>query len=149
LERTSVGGNDILTGGSSSPNVLHGDAGAYLSNTFNNFSGTGGTDTLIGGAGDDQLWGGPNDAFVFAPGSGADTINDFDQGNAVSTAYTTADHDKIDLKAYHTDFSSLTVDADGSGNAVVHLPGSGNSITLVGITSSQFMANHADYFLFA
>ena len=45
---------------------------------------TGGTDTLNGGAGDDQLWGGPNDDnFVFDVGSGNDTINDFNQGNLV------------------------------------------------------------------
>jgi hypothetical protein len=65
------------------------------------------------------------------------------------SAYNSPDHDKIDLRACHTSFAALTISEETpGGNAVIQLPGSGNSITLDGVTSSQVMANHADYFLF-
>ena len=69
---------------------------------------TGGTDILNGGAGNDQLWGGPNDdKFVFNVGSGNDTINDFNQGNS-AVGSTATEHDIINVHDYHfADWNTL------------------------------------------
>ena len=82
MSGTSVGGNDTLIGGDEF-DVLIGDA------RFMSDAAVGGNDTLEGGGGDDDLYGdgirsdsavGGADVFVFAPGSGLDTIFDFEQG---------------------------------------------------------------------
>ena len=95
---------------------------------------TGGTDTLNGGAGNDQLWGGPNDdTFVFNLGSGNDVINDFNQGNS-AVGSTATEHDLIDVQDYHfADWTSLyaAISDDPDGNAVIHLSAS-DFIAVVG-----------------
>ena len=82
MSGTTVGGNDTLNGGDEF-DALFGDA------RFMSDAAVGGNDTLTGGAGDDDLYGdgirsdnavGGADVFVFAPGSGLDTIFDFEQG---------------------------------------------------------------------
>lgn len=67
-------GNDVLFGGQDQ-DILYGgrDDDVMLGNL--------GADTLIGNKGNDELWGGPDaDMFVFSPGSGFDTIKDFQAG---------------------------------------------------------------------
>ena len=81
-----------------------------------------GNDTIYGGAGDDALSGGlDDDTFVFAPGGGADTINDFGNGD-----------DKIDLSAFTdiTSLDNLSMD-QREGDVVIDLSNQGGgSITL-------------------
>lgn len=116
-------GNDTLSGHS-------GDDTLYGGADDDTLDGGAGADRLIGGLGDDTLYGdfcGPNaqdeDIFVYAPGHGADTIKDFQDGL-----------DKIDLSEF-TDisgFSNLSATQDGD-NVVIDFSswgGSGNSITI-------------------
>ena len=87
------------------------------------FTAVSGNDTIYGGAGDDVLSGGAdNDTFVFAPGSGADTIYGF---------YSDGD-DKIDLSAFAdiTSVDDLSMD-QREGDVVIDLSDQGGgSITL-------------------
>ena len=70
-------GDNLLVGGSADDRLL----------------GKGGNDTLMGGAGNDFLSGGSgNDRFVFAPGVGVDTIDDFD-------ANPSSGQDRLDISA--------------------------------------------------
>ena len=133
METNAHGGNDTLNGGAGS-DTLYGDAQIYRLASPGSI--TGGTDILNGGAGNDQLWGGPNnDTFVFKPGSGNDTINDFNHGNS-QVGSTATEHDIINVQAYG--FSRWTAlqanisDDVVSGNAVIHLSAT-DSITLVGV----------------
>jgi Ca2+-binding RTX toxin-like protein len=83
-------GNDTLWGGAQADRLSGGDGGDVLIGDGGNdrlFGGEG-NDTLRGGLGNDILEGGPGndllsgaagtDRFVFAPGSGRDTISDFE-----------------------------------------------------------------------
>jgi Ca2+-binding RTX toxin-like protein len=129
------GGDDILNGGSGH-DFLYGDAQKYVPTSAGSI--TGGTDILNGGAGNDQLWGGPNDdVFVFGPGSGGDTINDFNRGN-LAVGSTATEHDVIDVQAYgFSDWNDLQqVISDVNGNAVIQLSET-DSITLVGVHTAD------------
>ena len=119
-------GDDTLYGGPGG-----GDDRMYGENGNDNiFGGIGddtvhggiGNDTIYGGAGDDVLSGGAeDDTFVFAPGSGADTITDFTDGD-----------DKIDLSAFAdiTSVDDLSMD-QREGDVVIELyDQGGGSITL-------------------
>lgn len=67
-------GNDFMFGGQGQ-DVLYGGQNDDV------LLGNRGDDTLIGNKGNDDLWGGPDaDSFVFGPGSGFDTIVDFEIG---------------------------------------------------------------------
>ncbi|MDE0705681.1 MAG: calcium-binding protein [Rhodospirillaceae bacterium] len=126
------GGNDTLYGGAGDDTLdghdgddtLHGGAG---NDTLN---GGAGADRLIGGLGDDTLWGDfcnpdaqDQDTFVYAPGHGADTIKDFQDGL-----------DRIDLSAFDgiSDFSDLSAKQDGDNVVIDFSPwgDGGDSITL-------------------
>ena len=111
------GGDDTLYGGPDG-----GDDRMYGENGNDRIYGGTGNDTIYGGAGDDALSGGADDdTFVFAPGSGDDTITDFTDGD-----------DKIDLSAF-ADIASvddLSMD-QREGNIVIDLSNQGGgSITL-------------------
>jgi glucose/arabinose dehydrogenase len=59
--------------GNGADNTVLGSAGA------DRLYGLDGNDSIVGGAGNDTMWGGAgSDVFVFAPGSGADVVVDFD-----------------------------------------------------------------------
>ena len=134
------GGADRIDGGSNH-DALHGDAGS---------------DILIGGQGDDELWGGAGDdvldggigddtlsgqggadTFVFADGSGRDTIRDILPGCA----------DRIDLSAVEavTNFVDLMADhAQQVGDDVLIELSTEDSVTLEGVvlealTAEQFL----------
>jgi serralysin len=129
------GGNDTLNGGSGH-DQLYGDAQSYVPTSAGSI--TGGTDRLNGGPGNDQLWGGPNDdVFVFGPGSGGDTINDFNRGN-LAVGSTATEHDVIDVQAYgFGDWDTLQGKiTEVSGNAVIQLSVD-DSITLVGVHAAD------------
>ena len=100
-----------------------------------------GADTLTGGAGDDALYGGSDgDTFVFASGCGDDTIHDFVAGSGSD--------DIIDLNAYTSSLGNLSAvlsacTTSGS-NTVIDL-GNGDSVTLVGVSSGNFIASDFDF----
>jgi hypothetical protein len=102
----------------------------------NTIMGNARANVLTGGAGDDTLKGGGGaDHFVFAAGSGHDTINDFVDGT-----------DKLDLSSYAgiTAFTDLSV-ADGDQGVVITLSET-DTITLKGVTAEQITGSD---FLFA
>ncbi|NVJ97967.1 MAG: hypothetical protein HWE25_07440 [Alphaproteobacteria bacterium] len=107
------GAMDTLVGDTQA-NVLAGGAAR------DQITGGGGNDTLTGGSGDD--------IFIFAAGWGTDTITDFVVGS-----------DILDLSATGLSFSDLTISAD-SGDTLIS-DGSGNSIRLTGIASSDIDAS--------
>jgi len=129
------GGNDVLVAGNGGGiNIMFGDASGFGGLVAMSGNAVGGNDTLISGNAVDNMWGDGvisgtgvttgADTFVFAPGNNADTINDFRQ----------TDHDQIDVSAYgFDDIGDLNISVV-SGNTVIDF-GSGNSVTLVGITA--------------
>lgn len=145
---TNSGGSGTLSGienvtGSQAADRISGDANA------NQILGEGGSDTLLGGAGDDTIDGGTgddtltggygDDVFVFADGSGGDTISDFDMGDDDADGIF---NDQIDVTGL-TDPSGNPVNAkdvtvvdDGFGNAQLIFP-NGEYLILKGIAPSQ------------
>jgi len=130
------GGNDVLVAGNGGGiNIMFGDASGFGGLVAMSGNAVGGNDTLISGNAVDNMWGdglmiiGPDvktgaDTFVFLQGNNADTVNDFRQ----------TDHDQIDVSAYgFDDIGELNISVV-SGNTVIDF-GSGNSVTLVGITA--------------
>ncbi|WP_296743114.1 calcium-binding protein, partial [Mesorhizobium sp.] len=110
-----------LTGNAWS-HLIQGNAGANV------LTGGSGNDTLMGYGGNDTLFGGAGaDKFVFAHGTGQDSIGDFVTGT-----------DKIDLTAIgfasYQDVINATHDV--GGNAVIDL-GNGDQLTLTGVTTAQ------------
>ncbi|MGY4607006.1 Ca2+-binding RTX toxin-like protein [Bradyrhizobium sp. USDA 4474] len=92
----------------------------------NRMVGSSGNDVLIGGGGDDWLYGGAgNDTFVYAAGSGHDTIADFH----VFTS-SIAEHDKLILKGYDAG-AYLTNVGDGW---TVHYAGGADNFRIAGTT---------------
>lgn len=140
-------GNDTIWGGDGRDGVM-GDAGAdWLHGGLgaDSLYGGAGDDTLLGGAGADLLHGGMGndvltgnagadrltggwgaDRFVFAPGSGTDSVTDFQNG-----------HDRIDLAAYGTRFANLTITAQ-TGGTLIRFGNDG--VLLQGITPGQIDA---------
>ena len=130
------GGDDYLHNQGAN-SLLVGDGQAM------NDSSAGGNDVLLGGKGNDTLWGDAqgftlederagDDRFVFGKVSGKDVIHDFQQG-----------HDIIDVQQIgYTGIGQLTITDDGT-NSVVHFHGI-NQVTVLGVTG----LNAAD-FLFA
>jgi Ca2+-binding RTX toxin-like protein len=142
---TGSAGNDILVGANVTGPVT--------------LSGLDGWDTLFGSAqSGDVLTGGDEsdaliglagaDTFVFAPGSGSDTIYDF-----VPTSRGPA-HDLIDLTAYNTNYEALTFfdfELAHVASSYINLPNVGPllaSIALYGVVAadlqeSDFVFQHA------
>jgi Ca2+-binding RTX toxin-like protein len=115
------GGDDLLYAGKGNDILIGGEGHDLL-------DGGKGGDRLDGGAGDDILFGGKgNDVFVFAPGCGNDTIQDFDK------------HDRIDLSAFDTSFRSLDDDCDGR---LEH--GEGNNQVAIARDGGDMLLNFAD-----
>jgi Ca2+-binding RTX toxin-like protein len=110
---TGNSGNNVIDGGNGNDSI---SAGA-------------GNDTLIGGAGNDWLTGGAGaDVFLFAPGSGADTIADFNIAE-----------DKLDLNAYagiNTAAELIPYASNSGANTIINL-GSGNVITILNFQVAQ------------
>lgn len=101
-------GTDTLVGGAGD-DTLESNRGADLLEGGSGddiLDGGRGSDTIAGGAGSDTLTGGRGeDHFVFATGDGADHINDFDG-------------DIIDLTAFATDFTSITLVQSGTDTVI-------------------------------
>ncbi len=92
-------------------------------------NGEGGDDTLVGDLGGvsgsvSAIFGG-NDIFVFQPGSGNDTIQDFGQVTNDGSG-----QDLIDVSAYgYTSFAQLNISDNGSKAVTINF-GGGNSVTV-------------------
>ncbi|WP_249141166.1 Ig-like domain-containing protein, partial [Bradyrhizobium manausense] len=122
-------GTDTFTGvnavrGSAFADVILGDANA------NTLDGRDGNDRIAGRGGADTLTGGNGaDTFVYADGDGADTITDFDRTQG----------DTIDLTGLSGLFTLADVQSKATvsgGNTIIDV-GSGNTLTLIGVTSLQ------------
>jgi Ca2+-binding RTX toxin-like protein len=149
----SEGGNDTLTGGAKATNFLYGDAKDMTNSQ-------GGDDRLVSGANaTDQMWGdfafdiskggislGGNDIFVFAPGSGFDVINDFNDGP-------TGPQDRIDVSAYgFDDISDLVIVGNGTVKVTVAFDGTadqlGDEVVVNGFGGSGFTLTPDDFTFF-
>ncbi|MEZ2144665.1 Ig-like domain-containing protein [Bradyrhizobium sp. DN5] len=122
-------GTDAFTGvnavrGSSFADIILGDANA------NTLDGRDGNDRIDGRGGADTLTGGNgSDIFVYADGGGTDTITDFDRSQG----------DTIDLTGLSGIFTLADVQSKSTvsaGNTIINF-GSGNTLTLIGVTSLQ------------
>ena len=95
-----------------------------------------GSDTITGGAGNDILTGGPgHETFVFAPGSGADTITDFQPLND----HHTAAYDTMDFTAYTDAGRTVNIYQDGAN--LIYDWGDGDVVTLLNTTQADFIPN--------
>ena len=111
-----VGGDDqdVLVGGKGNDELFGGGGDDEL-------DGGKGSDTLDGGAGNDILTGGSGgDTFIFGPGSGNDTITDFDLGNDILSL---TDGLEIDT----------TEDVNGDTDTLITFD-SGDTVTLLGVS---------------
>jgi hypothetical protein len=127
LRDNAHGGNDLLQNLSTAGARMFGDAETADGATVC------GNDRLISGAGNDVMWGDAQyraagvttgaDRFVFLPGNGQDSINDFETGK-----------DRIDLTAYATlgvhGLGDIVVSSLANGT-LLSLPG-GNTVTVMG-----------------
>ncbi|MBB4427364.1 Ca2+-binding RTX toxin-like protein [Bradyrhizobium sp. CIR48] len=122
-------GTDTFTGvnavrGSAFADVILGDANA------NALDGRDGNDRIDGRGGADTLTGGNGaDTFVYADSDGADTITDFNRTQG----------DTIDLTGLSGFFTLADVQSKvtvSGGNTIIDV-GSGNTLTLIGVTSLQ------------
>jgi Ca2+-binding RTX toxin-like protein len=116
-------GNDSLFGGSGG-DTMNGDAGNDLvdgGDAADSILGGTGNDSLLGAAGNDTLTGGTGaDSFLFAAGSGQDTITDF----------STADGDKVRLLGGTASGAAVTY---SSNSADTLLNWNGQQLTLTGV----------------
>jgi Ca2+-binding RTX toxin-like protein len=116
--RVGNSGNDILSGDRFANNLSGGDGNDLLFGNAGNdtLNGGAGNDLLVGGTGNDLLTGGANpDTFVFASGSGHDTVSDFVPGqDHISLDYAAFDaNDPGSFTAWLRDHaSSLNDDSD-------------------------------------
>ena len=144
IAATTDGTGTIITipgpdGGAPVTITLQGVTSSAVSESMFTFSnagaGTAADEFIFDVPGDSTMTGGGGrDIFVFAPGSGDDTITDFDTSD-----------DIIDLMGFGTgvDFDSLTLaaTADGTGT-VITLPGDdGGTITLLGVSVNDVTAD--------
>ena len=138
----AVGGYNTIYAGSGN-STIYGDC------AINQDSFTGGNNTIYCGTGINTIWGGTqvgqevggHNSFVFAPGSGQDTIMDFDQNGG--QAFNQAQGDVINLTAYHLNptfgAGGIVVSSDNHGNAIIDLPSHSSTdlapstITLIGV----------------
>jgi Ca2+-binding RTX toxin-like protein len=131
VELTGVYGNSVVSMGGGDDSFVGGLGG-------DNVSGGKGSDWLAGGAGNDLLTGGEGaDRFIFANGTGRDTVADFAVGS-----------DLIDLQGYlgakgeTLSFESLAIAQQGN-NTVITL-GTADSITLSNVSAKLIGAD--DFF---
>ncbi|WP_072794296.1 M10 family metallopeptidase C-terminal domain-containing protein [Cognatishimia maritima] len=131
------GDNDTVSGGDGN-DAVHGDLGNDEVNGESGndvLTGGGGNDTLTGGSGNDTMAGGAgSDTFVFADDHGVDRILGFDAGSSQERI------DFIEISAITGLSDLLSNHAVQSGSDVVIDTGSGNSITLAGISLSDLDA---------
>mgnify|MGYP001187786532 CR=1 FL=1 len=132
-----LGGNDIMDGDLGN-DTINGGAGN------DNIEGGGGADRIFGGTGNDIIsgddgndfmnGGAGNDRFVFDSGEGDDRIAGFTAGGTL---------DRLDLRDAGFNFvhfdQVLARASNVGGNVVIDL-GTGDSVTLIGVTEAQLTA---------
>lgn len=125
------GGNDLIYGGKGVADTNDGGDTIFSGTGNDTVYGNGGNDVIYGGPGNDALFGGlGNDTFVFASGSGVDTVAFEGAGATVG--------DRIQLAAGINGLSIATA-ADVlshisySGSSALIDLGGGNSITLTNV----------------
>lgn len=127
-------GRDRLLGQAGKDNLIGGKDGDVL-------SGGGGNDTLNGGAGKDKLTGGSlADTFIFATGFGADQIKDFDIASDDVLRLDDAIWGNLALTSDELVGEYATVQSNG----VLLDFGGGNSILLLGLTTTAGLADQID-----
>jgi VCBS repeat-containing protein len=126
----SSGENTTLSGGNR-PDVLDGSAGNVVQ------TGGNGADVLIGGDGNTLTGGHGPDTFLFRPEFGVNLVTDFN----VKT-----DAIQFDASIFATSADLFANTSDSGAGAIVH-DGSGNTVTLSGVTLAQMQA-HANSFYF-
>lgn len=112
-----------------------------IGNALDNvIAGGDGSQQIFGGGGDDILSGGAgDDLFVVRPGSGSDTITDFEAG---------AGGDVVQLGAYgFTNFSSVLDGMSQSGSDVVIQLNAGETLTFKNRSVADFSADDFQYAL--
>jgi Ca2+-binding RTX toxin-like protein len=119
----SASGGAIDGTGNALGNVILGN------DSVNIINGAGGDDDLTGAGGNDALTGGTgDDAFIFALGSGQDTVSDFVAGGA---------EDSLDLSGY--DGSGVTWQVNQVGADTVFAFSNGDQVTLLNVTSGDLI----------
>lgn len=126
-------GNDRLEGGNGNDVLIGGDGGDTL-------IGGNGADILDGGSGDDNLSGGNGpDTFVFRPGFGNDTIEDF--------RTTGSQRDKLQFDAgLFADDTQLFASSADTADSVVITDGTGDTLLIKNTTVAQLQAHPEDIF---
>jgi Ca2+-binding RTX toxin-like protein len=141
-------GNDTVSGGAGDDFNLYGDDGAdfvYGGDGNDRLFGGGGNDQLFGDGGDDHLngqagadqlaGGNGRDQFFFSPGTGGDTVIDFQDGQ-----------DILVLAGFG--FTAAQVETrigeDAAGNAYINLD-NGDIITLLGVQAAY--VNQSDFII--
>ncbi len=143
-----TGGSDVIRGGKGA-DTIYGDfinVAIALGNAASSAAIAAGNDTIEGGPGDDEIWGDAvevevisgdystgQDTFVFRPGSGKDTIHDFE-----------LDQDFIDVSAFAiTAFEELQIKKRGGSTLIIlssHRPRDKIKIqNVTGLTSKNFI----------
>ena len=145
-------GADMLSG-DAGDDVIFGGDGADLINTTTNFGdsipfdagngndslfGEGGNDRIRGGAGFDYIYGGSGaDLFEFHKGDSFDTIWDFNPAEGDRISFGSDIFSVLDgfdyFKSLLTGFSF-----DGAEYTVIHLPTSGDQLTVKGLAPNQW-----------
>ncbi len=133
-------GNDALSGGNGNDS-LFGNAGndVLAGNAGNDrLNGGAGNDALHGGAGNDSLIGGAGkDTFVFATGTGKDTIVDFEAGSATTGDVLSLDKDVL------SSFAAVKAAATDTVSGLLIKYGA-DTILLEGVEKADLHAN--DFF---
>ena len=130
-------GGDVLAGGGGADTLLAGAGDDLLTGGAGGdlLSAGSGSDTLSGGLGDDALEGGAGaDIFRFAPGDGADRVQDFEIGT-----------DILHLEGLSAD-APVTIDAGPAGEAVLSYGLGQDSVALTG-TEPADLAGESVYLL--
>ncbi|WP_299628679.1 M10 family metallopeptidase [uncultured Tateyamaria sp.] len=144
-------GNDTLSGGNGDDDIAGGGQGDLL-------QGQQGNDTLNGGFGNDTLFGGANDDVlngnfgtdILVGGLGADTFV-FDEGGAKTVSdFNGAEGDMLQIDdglwfgATLSPSNTVTAFASVVGGSVVFDFGSGNTITLTGVSTTVGLSDHIE-----
>lgn len=130
IEQVNLSGTAITAWANNNGTILAGNAlDNHLVGGSGNDSlwGGDGNDRLNGGGGKDELTGGAgHDTFIFKPGSGYDTIRDFDPAE-----------DKLDVTALFKKYGAPTVtDIPWESGSMVHFAG-GETILLLGVSHAD------------
>lgn len=132
------GGNDLIYGGKGVADSIDGGDTIFSGTGNDTVFGNGGNDTIYGGPGNDMLYGGlGNDTFVFASGSGADSVAFEGAGAAAGDQIQiTAGINGLAISSASDVLSHISY----SGSSALIDLGGGNSITLTNVGAGTLTA---------